>query len=244
MGRSKPSIATLKKPMSPGESYLRKKFLAIGARLPQVTLPQLRRYKQQHLVREHPLAVAAAVMGHSVETAVRAYCKAQEGLRAAEMSQFLGSLERTVLAASPDGARPSNIQAMPAGACADYGRPAPAGKMPLVQPDCSKVEGCFFCAKYRLHADQKDLRKLMSCRVALRRIAPHQTDSARAELVYLAIVDRIDALLGQIRQRVPKIFEDVRQEVDERGELTIYWSTKLQQLHLLGMLPARPAAPW
>jgi hypothetical protein len=218
--------------------YLRKKLSAVGADLPQsVTLRQLRTYKQQHLVRRHSLAVVATVMGHSVETAVRAYCKAQEGLREAEMSQFLGSLEKMVLAASDDLSMRSTTEALPAGACANYGKPLPSGQTPIVQPDCRRVEGCFFCENYRLHADEKDLRKLVSCRVALVRIAPLQPDSARAERVYLSIIARIDALLDEIKQRIPKVVEEVRQDVDNRGNLTTYWSTKLQQLHLLGMLP-------
>jgi len=223
-------------------THLRSKFSAVGADLPRVTLRQLRTYKQQHLVRHQPLNVAAAMMGHSVETAVRAYSKAQEGLREAEMGRFLGSLEKTVLAASEGLPDASPTEALPAGACADYGKPVASASAPLVQPDCTKVEGCFFCDNYRLHADERDLRKLMSCRVALKRIAPLQPDSARAERVYVAIVDRIDGLLGEIQRRVPQVYDDVRADVDERGNLTTYWSTKLQQLHLLGMLPDEPAA--
>jgi hypothetical protein len=223
-------------------AYLRRKFSIVGADLPQVTLRQLRAYKQQYLVRHEPLHVAAEMMGHSVETAVRAYSKAQEGLREAEVGQFLGSLEKTVLTASKGLQGKSPSEALPAGACADYGRPASSGSTPPVQPDCAKVEGCFFCDNYRLHADERDLRKLMSCRVALKRIALIQPDSARAQRVYVAIVDRIDALLGEIKRRLPQVYNDVRRDVDERGNLTTYWSTKLQQLHLLGMLPDQPTA--
>lgn len=223
-------------------THLRQKFSAVGAELPQVTLRQLRTYKQQHLVRHQPLNVAAAMMGHSVATAVRAYSRAQEGLRQAEMRHFLGSLEKTVLVASEGIPEATPTEALPAGACADYGKPVPSASAPLVQPDCAKVEGCFFCKNYRLHADERDLRKLMSCRVALKSIAPLHPDSARAERVYIAIVDRIDALLGEIQRRVPQVYAAVRADVDERGNLTPYWSTKLQQLHLLGMLPDGPRA--
>lgn len=78
-------------------NHLRHRFSAVGADLPKVTLRQLRAYKQQHLVRHEPLNVAAGVMGHSVETALRAYCKAQKGLREAEMGQFFRSLEKLFL---------------------------------------------------------------------------------------------------------------------------------------------------
>jgi|APMI01.1.fsa_nt_gi hypothetical protein len=234
------SVPTALQPLSASLlQHLRNKFSSIGAELPPVTLRQLRSYKQQHLVRHQPLPVAATIMGHSVETAVRVYSQAQEGLREAEMGQFLGSLEKTVLAASSGLPGSSLTKSLPAGACADYGKPVPSQAMPLVQPDCAKVEGCFFCDKYRLHADEKDLRKLMSCREALKRITPSQPDSARAERVFFAIIDRVDALLGEIQRRMPEVYQDVRTDVEERGNLTTYWAMKLQQLHLLGMLPAQ-----
>ncbi len=224
---------------------LRKKTKAIGATLPAVTLQQLRAYAQQRFVRTAPLPVAAKRMGHSVETAIRAYCKAQEITHRSEMADYLSSLQRTVLDASEvrRDAECKPIEIIPAGACTDYGNPAPATHAAAVEPDCRKVEGCFFCPNYRVHADEEDIRKLMSCRRVLSAIAPLHEDSMRTHKVYSAIIDRIDALLGELRRRRPKTYEAVRVNVEERGELTGYWSRKLQQLHLLGMLPSDTTRP-
>lgn len=221
--------------------YIRRKVSRAGASLPSVTLRQLRAYKQQDLVRRAPLAVAAKVMGHSVKTAVVAYCKAQEATRQGEMAEFLGSLQKTVLVASEDLPKRSHQKVIPIGICADHGKPSPTDSSAVVAPDCSKVEGCFFCDNYRLHADAEDIRKLMSCRRVLKYIVPLNGDSIRAERVYTAVVDRIDALLGELKRRQPQAYETVRADVEERGQLTRYWAGKLQQLHLLGMLPASTA---
>jgi|GEM_PF-2383923 len=225
--------------------HLRKKFTAVGASLPAVTLMQLRAYAQQRFVRTAPLAVAAQRMGHSVETAINAYCKAQESTHRGEMADYLGSLQRTVLDAPELRGDQGNkaLEIIPAGACADYGHPAPATQASAVEPDCSKVEGCFFCPNYRVHADEEDMSKLMSCRRVLSAIAPLHGDSIRAAQVYNAVVDRIDALLGELRRRQPKVHEAVRVEVEERGHLTGYWARKLQQLHLLGMLSSDSGNP-
>jgi len=83
----------------------------------------------------------------------------------------------------------------------------------------------------------------MSCRRVLSAIAPLHGDSIRAAQVYNAVVDRIDALLGELRRRQPKVHEAVRVEVEERGHLTGYWARKLQQLHLLGMLSSDSGNP-
>lgn len=218
--------------------YLRRKATRTGASLPSVTLRQLRTYKQQELVRRAPVAVAAKVMGHSVATAIQAYCKAQDATRRGEIGEYLGSLQKTVLEASESIQERSHQKIIPIGLCTDHGKPSHTNSATLVAPDCSKVEGCFFCDNYRLHADEEDMRKLMSCRRVLQRIVPLNGDSIRAERVYTVLVDRIDSLLGELKRRQPQTFETVRVDIEERGQLTRYWTNKLQQLHILGMLPA------
>jgi hypothetical protein len=219
---------------------LRRKLRSVGAALPPVTLMQLRAYKQQHVVREHGLRVAAETMGHKVATAVAAYCKAQESGRRSEMAGFLESLSATVLDASAAPGGDVSTLDTPAGACRDYGKPEARDAQPLLVPDCHRTEGCFFCKKYCLHADERDLRKLLSCRYVLHRLWPMQGESARMDKVYQALLDRIDALVDAIRRRIPQVAERVCHDVGVTGNLTPYWAAKLQQLHLLGLLA--PAA--
>lgn len=219
-------------------NILRKKVATVRVKLPTVTLRQLRTYKQQELLKRAPIAVAAKMMGHSIQTAIQAYSKAQESVRQGELTEFLGSLQKTVLAASErlvEGLPPS---ATPVGACLDHGKPKTTAALAPVQPDCNKVQGCFFCDNYRVHADANDLHKLLSCRKVLKYIAPTHSDSMRAERVYTAVVDRIDHLLHELKRREPSTYEAARIDVDELGQLTRYWANKLQQLHLLGMLPS------
>jgi hypothetical protein len=195
------------------------------------------------------VSVVAKLIGHSVDAAIRAYCKAQEATRQQEMTQYLSSLEKTVLSTSEQRVIP--IQAIPAGGCAKPGEPlaleesARSASQAPVQPDCKKAHGCFFCAHYRAHADEKDMRKLMSCRIVLKKIAHLQGGSLRAERVYTVVVDRIEALLAELKRREPKVFEATRVDVEDRGQLSRYWANKLSQLHLLGMVapeasPTRP----
>ena len=82
---------------------------------------------------------------------------------------------------------------------------------------------------------------LMSCRAVLVRIVSLSGDSVGAERVYTAVVGRINVLLGELKRRQPEAYETARVEVEERGQLTRYWAGKIQQMHLLGMLPAATA---
>ena len=231
---------------------LRFRFSALGkkkkpVKLPRVTLMQLRAYKQQDLVRRAPVAVAAKVMGHSVETAIRAYCKAQEATKHGEMTAYFKSLQETVLEASERTPRAKVIPLtpMPVGACAAHGHPVVStAASPPVQPDCNKMQGCFFCDKYRLHADEADIRKLLSCRRVLGPIASLSHDSLAAHNAYQAVVDRVDSLLAELQRRSPQAYEAARVDVLDRGNLTPYFARKVGQLGLLQMLtPPSPPSP-
>ncbi|MEJ6007174.1 hypothetical protein WG899_16620 [Paucibacter sp. AS339] len=219
---------------------LRSRFAAYGIELPKLTLRQLRAYKQQYLVRHHDLKVAADMMGHSVQTAVRAYSNAQEDVRRSDLSGFLSSLtDRVLSAANP---RPNlQIVQIPAGECSGHLHPEPMQANPLVEPDCKKTEGCFFCNKFLVHAHEADALKLMSCRHVLSRLLHLQGDSLTADRIYGAVTDRIDALLAEIQRMAPQAHAAALVQV-QRGELSRYWSTKLQQLHLLDVLAPTPSS--
>lgn len=220
---------------------LRRKFSFVGADLPQVTMQQLRAHKSGKVATEHNLKVAADVMGHSMATAIRKYNKITEAESRSAMAPFLVSLTSVVLNRSAGSAESSSkriipVVAIPAGGCADHGHPEALADNPLVEPDCKKTEGCFFCDKYHVHADEGDGIKLMSCRSVLERMAPRLGDSGAAERVYAVVIDYITTLLNEIKRINPEAHERARVAVVEEGRLSRYWASKLQQLYLLGLL--------
>ncbi|RZL03821.1 MAG: hypothetical protein EOP36_02980 [Rubrivivax sp.] len=221
---------------------LRNKVRIVGGELPPITLRQLRAYKQVHVVRKHGVKVSADIMGHSVATAIRAYCNAQESVRESEMGHFLKSLTTTIVAVRKSHSVGSVTVGIAVGSCAGYGQPKPIDTQAVVEPDCDKSEGCFFCGQYRVHADETDLRKLLSCRNVLRRLAPLQGAAVAADRVYVAVIDRIDMLLAELSRSNPQEYKRIEWNVDGEGDLNRYWAVKLQQLHLLGALDQGLAA--
>lgn len=222
---------------------LRDKVKAVGGQLPGINLRQLRLYKQGKVLAQDGVVVASKVMGHSLATAIRTYSKVQREVRAGEMSGFLASLASTVVDVRRPGAPGATM--IPSGSCAAPGEPVLRGaalpNAPQVVPDCRKFEGCFFCVQYRLHADESDLRKLLSCRHVLRRLAPVKSVAPTDDELYNAVLDRVDALASEIRKRATIDFQRIADDVDLAGNLTLYWGTKLQQLSLLGLLERRDA---
>jgi hypothetical protein len=221
---------------------LRCRFRFFGIKLSSVTMQQLRAYKQGDLTRKHNPKVAADMMGTTVSTAIRSYSKITAAESRSEMAPFLTSLTAVVLTSNGERTKPIiPLTPIPPGGCENHGHPMALVENPLVEPDCKKTEGCFFCNKYHVHADQEDSVKLMSCRSVLERLAPRLGDSGVAERVYSFVVDRIGALLAEIKRINPEAHEMARVAVLEEGRLSRYWASKLQQLHLLGLLA--PDAP-
>ena len=220
---------------------LRSKLRFVGINLPAVTMQQLRLYKSGIAIREHSAKVAAEMMGHSVCTAIRKYSKISEAESQSEMAPFLASLTSVVRSRFEAEKPMSGAPLIPiaTGSCANYGHPKALTEEPPVRPDCKKTEGCFFCDKYHVHADEPDSIKLMSCRSVLKRLNPGPIRAGAAERVYAVVISRIEALLNEMKRLNPEASERARVAVEHEGKLSRYWSSKLQQLHLLGLL-SRP----
>ncbi|MCV2354558.1 hypothetical protein LNV09_10325 [Paucibacter sp. B2R-40] len=214
---------------------LRSRFHSLCIELPKVTMQQLRVHRQGDFARKHNPRVVADMTGNTVETAIKAYNKIAAEEAREEMTPFLVNLTQVVRSNAEQ--RPTTKIAV--GECDDHGNPKAIAENPLVTPDCKKTQGCFFCDKYRLHADELDAAKLMSCRAVLERLDPAHGSGA-AEKVYVVVVDRITSLLLEIKRQNPSAHERARQQVVEQGNLTRYWALRLQQLHTLGLLGAKP----
>lgn len=223
---------------------MRRRFSVLGIKLPPVTMQQLRAYKAGNVAKDHNPKVAADMMGHSVSTAIRRYSKIAAAESRSEMAPFLASLTSVVRIRSEVDAESSKrvipITAIPVGGCEDHGHPEALADNPLVKPDCKKNEGCFFCSKFHVHADEDDGIKLMSCRSVLERLAPRLGDSGAAERVYAVVTERIGALLNEIKRIQPEAHERARVAVLVERRLSRYWASKLQQLYLLGLLAPSP----
>lgn len=224
---------------------LRSRFKSIGIKLPPVTMRQLRAYKQGVVARKHNPKVSADMMGHSLATQIRNYDNLAQIDCQLEMTPFMARLTSVVLTRAKENGRGSNpsipLTEIPPGNCENHGHPKAQDEKPLIKPDCKKTEGCFFCDNFHIHDDEKDTTKLMSCRYVLKRMAPGLGDSGASQKVYDTLLSRVNALLSEMKKRNPEAHKRARQAVEEDGHLSPYWATKLQQLHMLALIP--PAAP-
>lgn len=177
--------------------------------------------KSDWLLTRTDVATTAQLLQNSEQTVLQSYAAGSVQSHQIEMSAFLDGIVIS-------GAESSNSGEITAvGACIAHGSPATVlGVAATVTPNCDAPEaGCLFCDKFKVHADETDVRKLLSCRYTLARTSHlagfHETSEP--------LIARIDLILEQLERRDQVLVYRIRQEVDE-GELDPYWSAKFDFL--------------
>lgn len=211
---------------------LRRRLNRQGLELANISARGWRSHKQDYVVRHEPLPIAAAIMGHSIETALKAYSNGRKGDQADELGTYLESLARR----ATEGAKTADQVPTPVGGCLGPGTPEPATSTVPIQPDCRRQEGCLFCSKYRVYADEIDMRKLLSFRYSLRKIRWMQGANDFVDNVYSHVSGILDELLAEQRTKNEQLFASIEVEVDRDHKLTAYWAAKMQQLAFLGFV--------
>lgn len=205
----------------------------IDPALPKVMPREWRAAKSNWLVRNTDVATAALVLQNSERTILQSYAEGSETDHAEEMGMFLGQLSSTVL---PPGQATATETTRAVGKCTSFGEPARISGPMTTAPDCRSVEGCLHCDKFKVHADDRDTRKLLSCRHLLRRTAGLLGDNERQNSVIGPHLERIEVILNELTRRDAAMVASIEREVDEEGELDKYWASKLEMLIELGVL--------
>lgn len=202
--------------------------------IPIVKARQWRAAKSDWLLREvEDVGMAAVVLQNTEKTVRQSYAAGSGTTAAQEMASFFDALSH-VVASTEEPDRRYTERAV--GVCAEFGMPTPEGPAGSVQPDCAKPEGCLFCAHSRVHADEADTRKLLSCRIFLVRTSSLAGSEARARQMVLPLIERVDALVEEIAKFEPDLVGRVRHQVEEEGDMDEYWAGKLEMLTELGVL--------
>ncbi|MBB5497631.1 hypothetical protein [Paraburkholderia sp. MM5384-R2] len=201
--------------------------------LPKIMPREWRAAKQDHLIREYDPYVAARSMQHSLTTALRKYTNGSESSHQTEMGEFFSKVEKVVVA---KGQEIKNGEVRSIGICAAPSHPAPISAHSPVQPDCKGPEGCLFCDQYRVHADETDTRKLLSCRYCVRQISHLANTREQFDKLFGLILNRIEFILSEIGRRDRIMVTRIEREVDVDGELDPYWAIKLETLMELDLV--------
>lgn len=205
----------------------------IDPNLQMIQSREWRAAKSNWLVRNTDVATAALVLQNTEKTVLSSYITGSESSHWEEMSSFLHSMSNVVLSTKNDQ---NHLLQGATGHCSSFGNPLTLNNDDLVnKPNCIDPEGCLFCDKYRIHVDETDIRKLLSCRYCIEKTA-HLIGSLEEQLATLQpILSRIDLILDKLKEYNEQLVTKILSEVEE-GELDDYWARKLEMFMELDWL--------
>lgn len=104
-------------------------------------------------------------------------------------------------------------------------------------PSCGDPETCLFCEFYAVHADEDDIRRLLSLRYLIQAIKGQQPHD-HWEAKFGPIIHRIDEVLSAIKQTNCTIEETISRICDEveSGALDPFWAIHFDTLVYIGAI--------
>jgi hypothetical protein len=205
------------------------RLVTLGAKVKRLQAAELRAFIHDRLIRTETPDITSKVMNHSLDTTMRAYANGSTESAREEMGSFLDVLETR--------ARSKKNIETGVGDCTDHQNPKAILLNSTIVPDCTSIEGCLFCDKYKVHADENDTRKLLSCKRCLILSSQASSDPMGFDRVFEVYMTRINWLLDELKTRLgDTAFLDIEQDVNEYGNLSSFWEAKLVQLQELGLV--------
>ncbi len=204
----------------------------IDPQLPRIKSRQWRAAKSDWLIKNTDIATTALILQNSERTVVASYAAGSATGHLDEMADFLDRVTETVVSAGQ--AIEQGIDRA-VGTCTSVGEPNPVAGASVITPDCKGSEGCLFCDKFKVHADERDTRKLLSCQYCIGKTLSLFKSEEKFQQVVNPALARIQQLLDEIARRDELLVKRVTQEVLEEGELDPYWASTMTMFIELGV---------
>jgi hypothetical protein len=168
-------------------SYMKK---TIDENLPIINSKQNRVNKIHNVIKSDGLLAAAELAQNLTSTIVSNYLGVSEEETLNEFSNYFQKLNTNVIFNKDKG---ENIEI---GQCSNIDSPNSELKPNSLEVNCKQQEGCLFCDKYGIHADEKDIRKLFSLEYIINESRYLVIEQNDFENVYRTILDRINNIIG------------------------------------------------
>jgi len=203
----------------------------------KVTPRQLRAYKADYFINNYDPAVAGMMMQNSEETVLRNYSNGNEEKAGLEFSSFYKHLKDIIVFTE---FYTNQSTESPVGHCFEVGAPSRQNSLDnVIEPDCRQLEGCLFCDKYSIHADKKDIRKVVSLSYVIHETRILAASDEHFDSLFGEVLGRIDFILDAIKARstdLEDLVSSIQKDVFEFENLSYYWQKKLDMLVSLGVI--------
>lgn len=177
--------------------------------------------------------VAAQILQNSPKTIIKHYAAGTQKSHIQGVGNFFNVLGNQIKVTRLASA---NRVETPVGSCENGGvNPDPLPNAPI-KANCTQQEGCFFCKHYCVHADEIDIRKLVSVLYFINRGATRAHDIKFFNETFQLLIVRIKDLLEQIESlsiQKQALVTRIKEEVFTEEALDEYWLEKLNRLERL-----------
>jgi hypothetical protein len=239
-------------PVGYGKLQLVKRFLKrIFPKMLWITPQQWRKHVSSQYVElsDGDLLLEAEKMGHSLDTARNNYARTSFKEAGQKISQFFNELREVAVAKTRTVEHIAvqtidvtvDTQSLPVGNCSTAS-PQPEKAIGFTEqapvPNCQQFEHCLFCKHYAVHADDDDVRKLLSLKSLLGYVKQKATDLIKWEQQFGVVLHRIDEVITELSNTYTALRERISciQEEVESGDLDAYWLNHFELLIDLGWL--------
>ena len=185
---------------------------------------------------KHGSSLSAYILQHSEKASTSNYTSSNFEDSSEGLTNYFNKLTNQLIVS------PGIEKATPSGKCIEPHKPKAISEIKLsdtVTIACRDQTTCLFCNKYRIHADEKDIRKLLSMKYLIIQSEYLAASIEHFKNVYELTLTHIEVLLDQIKaqgKEQEQLIIDINQQVFEHEDLSDYWYQKLELLNELGVI--------
>jgi hypothetical protein len=200
-----------------------------------ITARQWRAYKADYLIKNTDIQTTAALLQNTEKTIIQSYIEGSEAEQDQDFGNYFSYLKNKIHINSDKTYHNSS----PAGHCKQVNNPIPDSLTHSFKPDCINPEGCLFCENYAVHADERDIRKLLSIHYLIhesKKIATSEKDYVNTFGEIISKIERILEFISDHSRELEKLICNLKTDVWENENLDPYWERKLYMLCKIGAL--------
>ena len=194
-----------------------------------ITPREWRNLKSEWLITNADPYVASKLLQNTEDTISKHYSSGSFTHQTEELGNYLEQLSKAKYITDKN-----YLQSTSVGGCSQPNTPIQLSENTLIKPNCKQPEGCLFCLNYLIHADKKDLHKILSCKYSIEHTQHLSKTIDQWHLIYDPVISRIDEIVSQIERINPILVEQVKTQVYIEQNLDSYWLHKLSMLYQIG----------
>ena len=205
----------------------------IDKNLPMLSSRILRVNKTHQVIKTNGIIAASQLAQSSIDTIISTYQGESQESTQTQFNTYFKELNKNIFQVENNAVETS------VGYCNQPNSPVSKLNFTNNEISCSQREGCLFCEKYAIHADETDIKKILSLQYVINESKYVAKDIAHFHNTYGVVLSRITDILNEIKSLESSLenkCKDIKIDVFKNQNLHPYWEHKLNTLIEMGVL--------